>query len=222
MAVPTIMQMSHMRFTVHSWLAVVLLCCCGDGTHMADAGSDMYGSGSYCNPVFQNGCNAEERCIVLGDHPGCVPQGTIPSGQPCNVDDDQCIKGSMCISGICMAFCDGTVRCESGLCSDNATMTCSVSCDPLGPTCSAGLECFLPLGVDYGETPGCLAPGNGAEGTACTSPNDCGIGLTCAVETMPILGYASCVRSCLTGSPACNGASSCHERHVGDGYGVCY
>lgn len=146
---------------------------------------------SQCDPLTSYGCNPDDKCALVAGVPTCVRDGTLALGDACDAADDQCPRGSECRDGACYAFCardifTGSGACERGLCGIGAPETCSTTCDPAAPSCTPGLECFLPL---ESGTPGCLAPGTAAEGMPCNHPNDCGSGLTCTVKP----GGARCV-----------------------------
>lgn len=209
-----------------------LLClvACGDSQTIVDGrvvDDVAVEGGSSCNPVTQGGCGEGQKCTLIEDGATCSSDGTLASGTVCNVDDDQCVRGTGCVEGYCREYCVASrcdtapeYRCESGLCTSHAITTCSVACDPLSPTCGSGQECYLPFSGGC-ETPGCLKPGAVQVGDACAFPNDCASGLTCAGETVATLGYPTCRKRCLTAAPNCDGQDTCVERKSGDGYGVC-
>ncbi len=86
----------------------------------ADSTRDACLAAQSCNPVFQTGCSAGERCTFALDADGarlrsaceyarCVPQGTIDVGAPCAIvpdDVDDCIGGAVCLGSVCRRYCD--------------------------------------------------------------------------------------------------------------------
>ena len=118
-----------------------------------------------CNPLAQTGCNSGERCTWIKDqdvptpigHIGCVPMGTVAVGAACTVatattGHDDCIVGSVCVSGTCKQICDlqgGTPTCGTnfactqyqGLFDSGGTTVagvCDVKCDPLTQVAATG------------------------------------------------------------------------------------
>lgn len=75
-----------------------------------------------CNPLFQVGCNAGEKCTWVlggdcGDHLGCRAAGVTARGGACVHDSaggDDCARGDVCVDGVCRMICDrqgGEPRC---------------------------------------------------------------------------------------------------------------
>lgn len=102
----------------------------------------------------------------------CVPDCTI--GGACGADDG--------CGGRCLGVCpdpDNEV-CYGGVCS-TASWCVSSACDVFSGTgCSVGDNCH----PTYEDEPDlvetrCAAPGAGAEGEPCTTPDDCDLGLGC-------------------------------------------
>lgn len=214
---------------VHKRLATIVslaVASCSGGRMSVDAPTEspIDSLASSCNIFLQIGCNEGYKCTLIDGERACTIDGTIPLGNVCNSDDDQCTHGGLCIEGTCLAFCEPnagpSAGCQHGLCVPSSTFTCSIECNPLAPACSSPAECYLPL-VKGTDTPGCLLPGALPIGSTCSYPNDCASGLTCAGDTIDTLGYASCRRRCLVASNDCTGGELCSERTVGDGYGVC-
>ncbi len=211
--------------------------CPGSASHVQDAYTENAGddsASSYCNTAYQFGCSGDYKCTFdpISLVPSCVPDGIIAAGGACVESADACVRGTMCVGGRCLQFCspgsvDANGHCQTGLCVESkaprcqnyGACTCSPACDPPSPTCESGDECFFPRGQEEG--PGCLPAGTSPLGAGCVFPNDCGTGLTCADETIATIGYPSCLRRCLTSGTTCVGSETCHERTLGDGYGVC-
>src|SRR5688572_25664461 len=72
-----------------------------------------------CNPLTQNGCTSGEKCTWINDqdnppigHIGCAPNGAIAIGGTCTdppagpLGYDDCVRGSVCLSGECKQICD--------------------------------------------------------------------------------------------------------------------
>ncbi len=85
---------------------------------LIDAPSDAPTSVA-CNVLTQAGCNAGEKCTQIKDqdspfiaHYGCAPDGVVAAGAACTTGPagssgyDDCVKGTICVSGQCKAICD--------------------------------------------------------------------------------------------------------------------
>jgi hypothetical protein len=137
------------------------LAACGGGSDkpvFVDAPSGGDGGAGACNPLTQTGCNAGEKCTWINDqdnppigHVGCAPDGTVAIGAACTdppagpMGYDQCVKGSVCLSGECKQICDqngGAPTCDANhSCTRYADFfevggtavagVCDPGCDPL-------------------------------------------------------------------------------------------
>ncbi len=207
------------------FLFAALVMACQAGAGPIDGSTNDVPTGSCCSPIAQFGCSAVEKCVLsstgCSNKVACVPDGTVASGDQCEVQPDDCKRGAMCVDGRCRSFCSALQdTCDVGLCPPPAgdIHVCSKSCDPRSPMCESGDECYLPLDATS-ETPGCLSVGTLSEGQECEYPNDCGTGLTCSRESSGRIGV--CRLRCLTTQPVCDLGYVCHERKALDGYGVC-
>lgn len=131
---------------------VVALAGCGgdDGVVLVgrDGGVDACPSANACNPLGAPGqqwCPAGQRCgaVILAPGAvecptiatmGCVPDGTVPLGQPCvwttpgaTPGHDDCVAGAVCSS--------------DGVCRD----VCGFSGGPEA-ACAGGLTCYMDPG----------------------------------------------------------------------------
>jgi hypothetical protein len=219
-----------------SAIILMVLVSCGDKPppHLIDAGvPDDSSACDSCNPVSQIGCNPNQKCTLLKIPAvstcdiGCAPSGNVADGLPCNSEVDSCVDGTVCLDDRCRAFCDANHRCNRGLCWPSTldpkpflVQTCAPPCDPLNVSCPSGMECFFPVSGADGS-PGCLSPGTRALDDRCLEASDCASGLSCAGETTVTLGFATCQTRCIVSQNDCASPTVCHERTVGDGYGIC-
>lgn len=86
-----------------------------------------------CHPILLWGCAdaAAMRCGMLNVHAApdlsyitCVPDGQVAVGESCIVGPagletgyDNCAAGTVCIDGVCRAFCSGSHPCTTGTCN---------------------------------------------------------------------------------------------------------
>ncbi|MGE0548100.1 MAG: hypothetical protein AB7R00_13620 [Kofleriaceae bacterium] len=148
-------------------LCVGLVAACGGGGSGKDKNDDITlidsstggaDAAATCNPKTQTGCAAGEKCTWFNDqdnppigHIGCAPDGTIPLGEACTegpagpMGYDQCVKGTVCLSGECKQICDvsgGSPMCDGDhSCQRYADFfevggqavvgVCDPACDPL-------------------------------------------------------------------------------------------
>ncbi len=169
-------------------LFVGLLVACGGGggattVHIVD--SNTGDADMTCNVLTQTGCMTGEKCTWFHDtetptplgHIGCAPTGTVAIGAACTYGADgpqgydNCVTGSVCVSGHCSQICDdqgGDPMCPTKFaCGDytglfdssgmNVAGVCDPTCDPLadndfdgsgsasmktGSDCAAGQGCY--------------------------------------------------------------------------------
>ena len=170
-------------------VAIVVLAlgaACGNGGGAADDDPPPDGDAGLdaplgpCDPLMPpnaQGCGAGQRCTWIVDaagppstgHLGCVADGTLPAGAPCEASadgqPDRCTTGYVCAAGVCQDVCgfDGaaTSACAAGeSCARHADLfvsgdavpfagVCRPSCDPLtqeragGGDCGQGEGCYL-------------------------------------------------------------------------------
>jgi hypothetical protein len=117
-------------------------------------------TGNVCNPLFQTGCSATQKCTWIMDqqtptyvgHIGCAPAGVAAEGDTCTMGApgitgyDNCATGLMCgsyrgtASGTCKTICDlqgGTPTCDSqhACVSYSALFTASGLLEPIAGVC---------------------------------------------------------------------------------------
>jgi hypothetical protein len=194
----------------------------GDPTTDPSAGDGDFPSQG-CDMLAQN-CPDGYKCglrLEIGFVTACVP--VLGDGQPgevCTIDlsqgTDDCGATSVCVNygnvdapepGICRAFCSGSSddpQCDPGhTCKlgnfGGISATCERLCDPLVPTCEAGLGCYffggLPIYVD-GDFLCDRTYANDPLGEVCAdgTPSACSTGNFCIEEYY---------------LPACDGAFCC-------------
>jgi len=138
-----------------------------------------------CDPRSQSGCMEGEKCAYVPfGKIECVTDGIITKGNACMgpfVDQaDNCVAGTHCIDGTCMAICNLEGNCESATsCVDIESLpfdVCMSICDPLGQNCNNdGHSCYLTGGGN-----GICAPsGSFMLGDSCNFLNHCAEGLGC-------------------------------------------
>jgi hypothetical protein len=107
-----------MKFALGALFAGLVACGGGDAPILIDAPNDA--TGAVCNPIAQTGCAANEKCTWITDqvtptevgHIGCTPDGTVATGGACVEGPpgpqgfDDCVKGDICIAGVCKNICD--------------------------------------------------------------------------------------------------------------------
>lgn len=149
--------------------------------------------GADCTPPAV-GCPPGQRCTVLaGPVFDCVPEGDVPAGGDCAVEE--CEAGTICrnIDGesLCRRFCQGGSECVA----DNTHCAwpwqelttewgfCRPGCDPTEPEtdCGAGSTCVL-MDYETGETDCWDSPGTTAEGAVCDLFPICLPGSDCILE----------------------------------------
>lgn len=150
-----------------------------------------------CDVVSQCGCESGEMCAVLDfetGETGCMPEGSVPRGESCNVSVGECEPGTECLhwitTGICAAFCNDTSDCPNGTpCVEwevPGVKMCLSGCNPADPAsssgafnaCAAGQSCGF--WVEVPDSSVCIEPYVSApEGAICYDEDTCGPGLTC-------------------------------------------
>ena len=119
---------------------------------LVDAPNDS-APGSPCNPLTQAACNVGEKCTWINDqdnppigHSGCAPDpgaAGIAIGSLCvegpagPMGYDNCVKGSVCLSGVCKQICD--IMGGAPTCDQNHTCTRYADLFEVGGTTLAGV-----------------------------------------------------------------------------------
>ena len=196
--------------------------------------------GSDCDPICQGGCECG-RCNLVGNALMCMPVGTKKRGEVCDVANDNCVPGNVCIAycgagkpARCYRFCSKGATTDHSLCGGN---NCDVPANPGGQpewmVCEPPLEGCNPIGDNndcaepstYGcyvgptGSPVCDCRGTTPDDGVCGPYNSCVPGFSC-VQLRP--GEpALCVRTCrLTGSD-CPGGAPCNQLPGNDTFGFC-
>lgn len=171
-----------------------------------------------CTVFPQSGCNAGEKCTLVGSGSMCATDGSKAVGAQCGPSTDDCVKGSLCTAennsfSECRAFCAVDNDCAQapvngigGKCivtlQGNAQKLCTVPCDPTYvKRTSSGCASATNIGCEaFGLTGGgqatdCTIRGTGGDGADCaTNGNaDCAPGFTC-VSVM--VSASSTVKKC--------------------------
>jgi hypothetical protein len=172
----------------------------------------------------------------------CHAAGMTPLGQPC-AGLYSCVAGSLCVqtstsTSLCTNYCDADNQCNGGTCliqlNDPANpgqtlqglTLCSDDCNPVnGSGCPVGLG--LGCGLFQEQTGAmrvftlCGGTGNGAQGSTCTTNDNCQAGSACfTLSNMS----KQCLKYCNVASPSCPGASQCQDLMIaykGTEYGAC-
>ena len=167
----------------------LLVVACGGGSNgpviIRDSATGDTGTDA-CNVLTQTGCDTGQKCTWFHDtetpsplgHIDCAPDGTVAVGAACTYGADgpqgfdNCVKGSVCVSGTCKEICDdngGDPMCPTNYaCGDytglfdsggmNVAGVCDKTCDPLadnsfgsagdtlphktGTACASGEGCY--------------------------------------------------------------------------------
>lgn len=190
----------------------------------------------------QCGCNAGDMCALDQNlAKTCTAAGSTPVGQPCT-QLFECEAGGFCAGvsktqAYCAQFCDSDPQCGAGICAIglvdanqmlvDGVKFCSDDCTPISNVgCPAGLNCLLGQEADgMKRTFGiCRGHGNGAQGAACTVPDDCSSGAACFTFND---GTQKCLAYCTpNNNPKCPGGTLCSKFQTpliynNTEYGVC-
>ena len=195
--------------------------------------------GNDCDPICQSRCDCG-RCNLNGDALICTPAGAGKRGDFCNVLQDDCAPGNVCLQDCdmkvarCFRYCgNGSVKrddicpgqCNFGVNDENRNPTGLTVCDPPPVQCNPvggnnndcgdpALGCYvLNTGATACDCKGTIAPGGGE----CGPYNSCIPGYSCV---SPSAGApAACVKTCLVGGNDCAPAS-CIQAGPGN-FGFC-
>ncbi len=210
---------------------------CGDAKCDAAGGEtcstcpgDCGGPCKICNPLTSENCPAGQQCYVTGAGPKCSAPGSTNASQPCNGDAD-CLKGNLCIAGVCNPICDTTaasalvVKCNLpgaclelqqtdgtpigwnlGICVGNDT--CNLVTNN---GCASGLACY-PAGTG-GKA--CATAGKLTAGQPCQYPEDCAAALACVGDGTGAGSLCKLKCNTLKGTMDCGG-KTCGSVTIGD------
>src|SRR5262245_7188415 len=185
----------------------------------ADPGSD-------CDPVCQSRCKCG-RCNLVGTTLACMPAGAKKRGDVCDIVNDDCEPGNICLSDCdgnvarCFRLCGrGSVKrndvcegqeCDTPVNAPNGTGTDVWVCQPPISQCNpvsvisdcgpAAFSCYI---SSTGVT-ACDCRGAGQPGDDCGPYNSCIPGYRC-VNLPPI---TKCFKTCLRTGNDCTAPSSC-------------
>lgn len=189
----------------------------GDGTDDG-AGFIMPPDGGVtgqCDPGQQD-CPEGEKCTSYVATPGgetvdstkCVPIiGQAVAGESCErmTDNDTCALGFFCMTdtsghtgmGFCLEYCEpGGPPCEyGGECfafNDGALPVCEVTCDPLLQDCPRGQGCYAAFEDFVCAQPGVSEGGSGQDGDECATIQGCAPGLICRGGTAGCTTESGC------------------------------
>jgi len=177
-----------------------------------------------CDPLCQSRCECG-RCNLVGDKLACTPPGSKDRGQFCNIANDDCLPGNVCLQDCknkvarCFRFCGSDSITRDAICPgqcnfgiDDANMNhtgltvCdppSVTCNPVGDTSNdcgdAALGCYV---LSTGAT-ACDCKGTIAAGASCGVYNSCVAGYSCVSLNTPSGLVATCLKTCRMGGNDC-------------------
>ncbi len=206
---------------------------------------------SSCDPVCQNGCPCDQRCIFSSSDSGFVCEGSTPSGSfishlgACNgADVGQCAPGAVCIAdqgcpNLCYQTCRANGDCPSNSrCSKNVVyagdqaLSGAYLCSPPVETCdpSGAAACSSPAdGFNCVFVAGLTGVGN-TDATVC----DCAAGHTEAVGADCSVAPDNCQPGsvCMSGkchticsrsasAAACSNGGTCNTLYSSSRYGYC-
>jgi hypothetical protein len=193
--------------------------------------------GNDCDPLCQSRCECG-RCNLAGATLACTPAGGKQRGEFCNMLNDDCVPGNVCLKDCsdkvarCFRFCGNAGVKRDDVCpgqcnfavtdgNNNATLltVCdppAVQCNPVGESGDCGdaaLSCYV---LNTGAT-ACDCKGVIAAGGECGPYNSCIPGYSCV---SPSAGLpAACVRTCRLGGTDCAPAA-CVQAGPGN-FGFC-
>jgi len=180
--------------------------------------------GNDCDPICQSRCQCG-RCNLSGMTTACTAPGAKARGDICNLNNDDCAAGNVCLSdcggaiGRCYRFCGTATVMNAGVCdgvpcditvndTSKAETTLTV-CDPPLKTCNPagdGSDCGNPaLGCYIGTTGGtvCDCRGTVAPGAECAVFNSCTPGYRCIQVSAS--APPTCLKTCMIGGSDCGG-----------------
>jgi len=192
--------------------------------------------GGSCNPVFQCGCSAGERCVITGLDwswaEECILIGTDPIDTPC-ASADNCVAQNQCFGDpdddyICRQLCYSDDDCPAPrTCDLDIAMVTGYrlcgptpdDCDPFTAAgCAEGEACIVSVPDDLVT---CVAAGTLEPDETCDSASgDCRVGAACYVTDTSIFGRCYLYCSLDGSSHPCPSGESC-ENFGHPSVGVC-
>lgn len=161
-----------------------------------------------CDVFLSCGCasDAGQKCSIVSGAHGCRGAGDKLAGEVCE-HDPACAPGTLCApigkELRCLAFCDDIHPCPDGeACyirvastSDPPDRVCGQVCELLQQDCAIdGESCYSSRRVPIEEHGVCGLAGEGTQGVACKSPNDCSLGFLCV--RVPDQDTFACAQLC--------------------------
>lgn len=181
-----------------------------DASGPPDAGGPPDAMPGPCDPVTQTGCVTGQKCTYIqgtSNHTGCATDGTTPIGGSCtSAGVDDCVGGSYCQGGECVAICStspdtcgSSAQCQlyANTFDDRTNVGLCVSvCNPLDVTsCGSGEMCALvissgiatcqPVGGTSTSGASNCAANPGTQGCDCMYLNACNPGYGCLLVNDP-------------------------------------
>jgi hypothetical protein len=197
--------------------------------------------GDQCDPVCQQGCDCG-RCSLKGDKLDCIASGNKARGDICNLTNDDCAPGFVCLRepcspgqdagvgvGRCYRFCASSAHCDGARCdvpiydskdNDTGLRACQLppkTCEPDGSTGDCG-SALLACYVDSSGRTFCECKGVGGEGQPCGVFTDCVAGFRCVQEGAP---PARCREVCRPMTSSCTPPSVCTPVTGDPTFGFC-
>jgi len=194
-----------------------------------------------CDPLCQSRCECG-RCTLAGNKLACTPPGTQKRGAFCDIANDNCEPGSICLNDCgkkvarCYRFCgsDSIARddicpgqCNFGIDDANQNPTGFTVCDPPSVTCNPvgdtntdcgdpALYCYvLSMGATACDCKGTIAAG----ASGCGVYNSCVAGYSCVSLNTPTGLTATCLKTCRISGNDCT-TGGCMRAGLGD-FGYC-
>jgi len=139
-----------------------------------------------CSTTGTNTCSQGRTCQSYSPDQQasyCLPAPTKQEGQPCQLSQDRCVSGSLCLgangAGVCKFYCtaDGTKSCPSGR------------------------SCY----IEQGERGYCLISGRRLEGEVCALGDACRGNLICRGA----FGSRVCLTACQQNASTCGQPRTC-------------
>jgi hypothetical protein len=198
--------------------------------------------GEQCDPICQQGCDCG-RCNLDGDKLACVPPGNKLRGDFCNLGNDDCAAGLVCLQepcspesadaggsrlGRCYRYCAGDQHCDGTSCNvpivtaaATSLLACQLpprTCNPVGGSNTCG-NALLGCYVDSGGDTFCECPGTSGDAEPCGVFTSCVPGFRCVQQG----GGATprCRQVCRLGGSDCASGAACTGTPGDTMFGYC-